>query len=76
MVLTQWIRVRQTATTCEHQYAVELQVQLQDEMRRRSNVTATLWVPRGECWTLADRWKPEVQQKTFECYINSGLLNK
>lgn len=39
---TQWIRCKQTATTCEHQYAADEHVQLHDEIRLRSNVTATL----------------------------------
>lgn len=50
---------------CEHQYAAELHVQLQEVIRRRSNVTATLcfadvWTVVLK-WTLALKWKPNKQ---------------
>lgn len=59
MIRTQWIRCKQTATTCEHQYAVDEQVQLHDDIRLLSNVTATLNWDRG-CVpvTVADKWNP------------------
>lgn len=68
---TRCILWRHTATTWEHQYAVEEQVQLQDVIRRRSKVTATLnWAlvafelgatcPSGDvAFTLALKWKPK-----------------
>lgn len=53
---TQWIRCKHTATTWEHQYAVEPQVQLHVEIRRRSKVIATLYEVRGCCpVAVADR---------------------
>ncbi len=61
---TWWIRWRQTATTWAHQKARDAQVQLHDVMRRRSNVTATLyvlplpWVSVCGGTTEALRWKP------------------
>lgn len=50
------MRCKHTATTCEHQYAADEHVQLHDEIRLRSNVTATLNCVRGcEPTTVADK---------------------
>lgn len=55
-ILTQCILCKQTATTCEHQYAADEQVQLHDDIRRLSNVTATLKCVRGCVFTtVADK---------------------
>lgn len=55
---------------CEHQCAVEEQVQLHDEILCRSNVTATLyWARVMLSVTVADRWKP-----TRKIYVTVSFL--
>ena len=62
------MRKRQRATTCAHHDAVQLQVQLHEVIRLRSNTTATLNVPLAcatDCGgiTVALRWNPEEAKK-------------
>ena len=75
---TWWIRKRHSATTCAHQETLP-HVQLQDVIRRRSNITATLNAPLAcaKFWggtTVALRWNPGTMENTRGKYIRIHTL--
>lgn len=79
--LTLWILKRQRATTWAHHLAPAPQVQLQEVMRQRSNMTATLYAPFDwPAWgdtTVALRWKPVcVRERERESARERGTERK